>query len=296
MAPDPRSYQNDSTLTNDPSGTPRPQHANSNLNGIPEGMEPVGANDLAEQRPPQGYHEVGALSNADVVTPAMQQNFPEGRQEAILYPPSVQRPASPDLGHQINSPMNMQDLRTTSRLTLSSNYAFRQPPTGGGSERPTHEEAAEAPGLNRITVILRKQIDDARRERILALQADLELLQAATPTRDGDDAPRQEEPDSSPDESGFPRYRDQVDIGSSLHGYETYASPDYRPYAPPPALMTIFPQPKLDVSRVPVDAIKRSSADEIRLSIFILQLLEPPRQCWPQVHLHLRRTGDHSEV
>ena len=102
----------------------------------------------------------------------------------------------------------------TSRLTLPSSYAFRQPPTRSGSERPTHEEAAEAAELNRITV-LRKQIDDARREKIRALDIELESLKSATPTRDGEDTPQREEPDISPDENGFPRYKNPVDIGTS---------------------------------------------------------------------------------
>ena len=153
--------------------------------------------------------------------------------------------------------MNMQDLRPSSRLTVPSGYAFRLPLTGRGSERPTQEGAAEAAEMNRITV-LRKQTAEAERQaKIRELESQLEMLKSETPTRG--ETPQCEEPDSSPDESGFPWYRDPVDNGSreSGNGWDgMFASPPFRPHAPllPPPT---FPHRQLDVSRVPVDAIKR---------------------------------------
>ena len=89
-------------------GTPRPQHANGGLNVIPEDMAAVGANGVAEQQPPPGYHEVEDHPNMYVRTPAMQQRIPEDRQG---YPPSVKRfAAGTDLALSHNSPMGMQDL------------------------------------------------------------------------------------------------------------------------------------------------------------------------------------------
>ena len=235
-------------------------------------MEPVDANNVAEQHPPPRYHEVESISNANMVTPVMQQHFPEGRRG---YPPSVQRAAGPDLGLQHNSPMNMQDLGPSSRLTLPSSYAFRLPPTGSGSERPMHEEAAEVSEMNQITVLRRGIAEAERQVQICELEAQLEMLKFETPTRG--ETPQQEEPDSSPDKSGFPRYRNPVDSGSRYggNGWEgTFASPPFRPYAPPPP-PPAFTQSRLDVSRIPVDAIKRSTSDEIKLSTFnFLNLLD----------------------
>ena len=51
-------------------------------------MAAVGANEVAEQRPPPGYHEVEDHPNMYVGTPAMQQRIPEDRQG---YPLSVKR-------------------------------------------------------------------------------------------------------------------------------------------------------------------------------------------------------------
>ena len=44
------SHQKGSTLTNDPMGTPRLHHDNGLLNAIPENVQAVGAEDVAERR------------------------------------------------------------------------------------------------------------------------------------------------------------------------------------------------------------------------------------------------------
>ena len=118
-------------------------------------MAAVGANDVAEQRPPPEYHVV---EDHPTCTWVHQRCSSEFQKTAKVYPPSVKRfAADNDLSLSHNSPMGMQDLGA-SRETLPSSFAFSLPPMGSGGERPTHEEATEAVELERIQVLTRHRL------------------------------------------------------------------------------------------------------------------------------------------
>ena len=136
-----RSHQNGSTLTNDPSGTPRPQHANGGFNVIPEDMAAVSANDVAEQQTSARVVGTTKLKTIPTCTCVRQRCSNEFQKTAKVIHPSVKRfAAGTDLALSHNSTMGMQDLGA-SRGTLPSSFtcsACLRKAVGGG-ERPTHE-------------------------------------------------------------------------------------------------------------------------------------------------------------
>ena len=98
---------------------------------------------------------------------------------------------------------------------------------GSGGERPTHEEANEAVELERIQVLTRQVADAKRLAKIRELERQLEELKANATEVKGD-PPRREEVDSSPDESGFPRYSNPVDTGLRSSGLQGCAAAVFR--------------------------------------------------------------------
>ena len=99
--------------------------------------------------------------------------------------------------------------------------------------------------------------------KIRELERQLEELKANATEVKGD-PPRREEVDSSPDESGFPRYSNPVDTGLRGSGFRN-SNNDWGEKSTPPFPPTLR---QIDVSRVLVDGVKRSSSEAIRLSLF----------------------------